>query len=153
MNEHLKKSEAELNELLAEYWKLRHETGKLFLTLLLYKLELIHVCKMYIWKRWQTSWTCVLFQNESFIFNNVYICSLVTCLINTLLHLRFTTLLHPECQSSTVSPTLTGSTYPVVVIQTTMFPSPPKTAIMTRSAQCHIRGAALSALQVQWTAK
>lgn len=28
MNEHLRKSEAELNELLAEYWKLRHETGK-----------------------------------------------------------------------------------------------------------------------------
>ena len=27
MNEHLKNSEAELNELLAEYWKLRHETG------------------------------------------------------------------------------------------------------------------------------
>ncbi|KAF8906040.1 Nuf2 family-domain-containing protein [Gymnopilus junonius] len=26
MNEHLKQSEAELNELLAEYWKLRHET-------------------------------------------------------------------------------------------------------------------------------
>jgi len=26
INEHLKKSEAELNELLAEYWKLRHET-------------------------------------------------------------------------------------------------------------------------------
>lgn len=29
--EHLKKSEAELNELLAEYWKLRHETGRLSL--------------------------------------------------------------------------------------------------------------------------
>lgn len=29
MHEHLKKSEAELNELLAEYWKLRHETGTL----------------------------------------------------------------------------------------------------------------------------
>lgn len=27
MNEHLKKSEIELNELLAEYWKLRRETG------------------------------------------------------------------------------------------------------------------------------
>lgn len=27
MGGHLKKSEAELNELLAEYWKLRHETG------------------------------------------------------------------------------------------------------------------------------
>jgi hypothetical protein len=27
MAEYLKKSEAELNELLAEYWKLRHETG------------------------------------------------------------------------------------------------------------------------------
>jgi kinetochore protein Nuf2 len=27
MAEHLKKSEAELNELLTEYWKLRHETG------------------------------------------------------------------------------------------------------------------------------
>lgn len=27
MNEHLKKSETELNELLAEYWKLRRETG------------------------------------------------------------------------------------------------------------------------------
>lgn len=27
MSEHLKKSEAELNGLLAEYWKLRHETG------------------------------------------------------------------------------------------------------------------------------
>jgi hypothetical protein len=27
MAEHLKTSEAELNELLAEYWKLRHETG------------------------------------------------------------------------------------------------------------------------------
>lgn len=27
MNEHLKKSEAELNELLVEYWKLRRETG------------------------------------------------------------------------------------------------------------------------------
>jgi hypothetical protein len=30
MAEHLKKSEAELNELLAEYWKLRHETGNFF---------------------------------------------------------------------------------------------------------------------------
>ena len=29
MAEHIKKSEAELNELLAEYWKLRHETGML----------------------------------------------------------------------------------------------------------------------------
>jgi len=28
MLEHLKKSEAELNELFAEYWKLRHEAGK-----------------------------------------------------------------------------------------------------------------------------
>lgn len=28
--EHLKKSEAELTELLSEYWKLRHETGTLF---------------------------------------------------------------------------------------------------------------------------
>jgi kinetochore protein Nuf2 len=28
MAEHLKTSEAEINELLAEYWKLRHETGK-----------------------------------------------------------------------------------------------------------------------------
>lgn len=27
MAEHLKRSEAELNELLTEYWKLRHETG------------------------------------------------------------------------------------------------------------------------------
>jgi kinetochore protein Nuf2 len=27
MAEHLKMSEGELNELLAEYWKLRHETG------------------------------------------------------------------------------------------------------------------------------
>jgi hypothetical protein len=27
MNEHLKKSETDLNELLAEYWKLRRETG------------------------------------------------------------------------------------------------------------------------------
>jgi kinetochore protein Nuf2 len=27
MAEHLKRSEAELNELLMEYWKLRHETG------------------------------------------------------------------------------------------------------------------------------
>jgi kinetochore protein Nuf2 len=27
MAEHQKKSEAELNELLTEYWKLRHETG------------------------------------------------------------------------------------------------------------------------------
>jgi len=27
MGEHLRKSEAELNELLMEYWKLRHETG------------------------------------------------------------------------------------------------------------------------------
>ena len=27
MAEHLKKSEAEINDLLAEYWKLRHETG------------------------------------------------------------------------------------------------------------------------------
>ena len=27
MAEHLKKSEAEINELLTEYWKLRHETG------------------------------------------------------------------------------------------------------------------------------
>lgn len=32
MAEHLKKSEAELNELLAEYWKLRHETGRLSLS-------------------------------------------------------------------------------------------------------------------------
>ena len=31
MNEHLKTSEIELNELLAEYWKLRHETGKEFI--------------------------------------------------------------------------------------------------------------------------
>lgn len=29
MNEHLRKSEAELNELLAEYWRLRHETGEI----------------------------------------------------------------------------------------------------------------------------
>jgi kinetochore protein Nuf2 len=29
MAEHLKRSETELNELLAEYWKLRHETGML----------------------------------------------------------------------------------------------------------------------------
>lgn len=28
MADHLKISEIELNELLAEYWKLRHETGK-----------------------------------------------------------------------------------------------------------------------------
>ncbi|KAF9001985.1 Nuf2 family-domain-containing protein [Cyathus striatus] len=28
MSEHLKKNEGELNELLAEYWRLRHETGK-----------------------------------------------------------------------------------------------------------------------------
>jgi kinetochore protein Nuf2 len=28
MAEHLKANEAELNELLAEYWKLRHNTGK-----------------------------------------------------------------------------------------------------------------------------
>ena len=28
MLEHLKKSETELNELFAEYWKLRHEAGK-----------------------------------------------------------------------------------------------------------------------------
>lgn len=27
MAEHLKKSQAELNELLTEYWRLRHETG------------------------------------------------------------------------------------------------------------------------------
>lgn len=27
MAEHLKRSETELNELLAEYWRLRHETG------------------------------------------------------------------------------------------------------------------------------
>ncbi len=31
MNEHLKMSEIELNELLAEYWKLRHETGEEFI--------------------------------------------------------------------------------------------------------------------------
>src|SRR6267154_2342246 len=37
MAEHLKKSEAELNELLTEYWKLRHETGN-FLTLCLHPL-------------------------------------------------------------------------------------------------------------------
>lgn len=29
MAEHQKRSEAELNELLTEYWKLRHETGML----------------------------------------------------------------------------------------------------------------------------
>jgi kinetochore protein Nuf2 len=29
MAEHKKKSEAELSELLTEYWKLRHETGQL----------------------------------------------------------------------------------------------------------------------------
>lgn len=29
MNDHLKISETELNELLAEYWKLRHETGQI----------------------------------------------------------------------------------------------------------------------------
>jgi hypothetical protein len=28
MVEHLRKSEVEINELLAEYWKLRHETGR-----------------------------------------------------------------------------------------------------------------------------
>jgi len=32
MNEHLKNCEAELNELLAEYWKLRHETGIILCT-------------------------------------------------------------------------------------------------------------------------
>jgi len=31
MAEHQKKSEAELNELLTEYWKLRHETGAVLL--------------------------------------------------------------------------------------------------------------------------
>jgi len=29
MASHLKQSEAELNELLAEYWKIRHQTGEL----------------------------------------------------------------------------------------------------------------------------
>lgn len=32
MAEHLKNSEAEVNELLTEYWKLRHETGIKFST-------------------------------------------------------------------------------------------------------------------------
>src|SRR5882724_8613690 len=32
MAEHQKKSEAELNELLTEYWKLRHETGRYLFT-------------------------------------------------------------------------------------------------------------------------
>jgi hypothetical protein len=46
MNEHLKKSEAELNELLAEYWKLRRETGEYICVLLFSAVQagILHRC-------------------------------------------------------------------------------------------------------------
>ena len=43
MNEHLKKSEAELNELLAEYWKLRRETGE-YICVLVNAALTLHRC-------------------------------------------------------------------------------------------------------------
>ena len=50
MSEHLKKSEAELNELLAEYWKLRRETGEYICVLVFSAIEAgtLHRC---IWRR------------------------------------------------------------------------------------------------------
>ena len=39
MSEHLKKSEAELNELLAEYWKLRRETGEYICVLVMAAIQ------------------------------------------------------------------------------------------------------------------
>ena len=46
MNEHLKKSEAELNELLAEYWKLRRETGEYIYVLVIAAVQagILHRC-------------------------------------------------------------------------------------------------------------
>ena len=41
MAEHMKISQAEINELWTEYWKLRHETGK-FWYLLLYQVLSTH---------------------------------------------------------------------------------------------------------------
>jgi hypothetical protein len=52
MAEHLKKSEAELNELLTEYWKLHHEMGKFF-TLSLYSS--LNYIQRYTWKHLQTN--------------------------------------------------------------------------------------------------
>lgn len=46
MSEHLKKSEAELNELLAEYWKLRRETGEYICVLVFAAVQavIMHRC-------------------------------------------------------------------------------------------------------------
>lgn len=59
MTEHLKKSETELNELLTEYWKLRHETG-----LISTRSDLVHTLKLLASYRSVHGNTCKQTQHE-----------------------------------------------------------------------------------------
>ena len=96
MNEHLKKSEAELNELLAEYWKLRRETGEYICVLVIAAVQagILHRC-VYGNAGKQAEHACHI--------RMTHVCTylVVTCLIECnlsplLLYLRFTTLPHPN---------------------------------------------------------
>ncbi len=52
MLEHLKKNESELNELLAEYWNLRHQTGRCHLNLSFVRYPLTFAFEMFTWRHW-----------------------------------------------------------------------------------------------------
>lgn len=56
MAEHMKTSQEELNELLAEYWKLRHQTGMSLLHS--HNVGQLTLIQRYIWKRWPTNLVC-----------------------------------------------------------------------------------------------
>lgn len=58
MQEHLKRNEAELNELLGEYWNLRHQTGKLFYPVPYYVL--IVLLQRFTWRPSPTSSAWIL---------------------------------------------------------------------------------------------
>ena len=144
MSEHLKKSEAELNELLAEYWRLRRETGKSICVVVLAAVQAGTIHRCIYGDAGNEAEYAGYIRVMTHLFSHVpYQCNLsLPPFVPAFHHLA-----SPKCQSSTVSPTLTGSTYPVVAaIQMTMFLFLLK---MGRSAQCLIQGDPLSALQVQ----
>ena len=59
MAEHMRQSQAELNELLTEYWKLRYATGE-FASASVYGHAWLTTAirQMFTWKHWRTSWAC-----------------------------------------------------------------------------------------------
>ena len=92
MNEHLKKSETELNELLGEYWKLRRETGKYIYVTILAAVQAGIIDRCVYGNAGKQAEHAGYSIRMTHLFSHVpYQCNL-----SLPLYLRFTTLLHPN---------------------------------------------------------